>query len=76
LPVALRTVAGTVHHSNRWLDHLGIERLTGHCRTPLSGQEIDRQFFALSELELQRRLVLLLDNQMALLNSWIANFDL
>src|SRR5215831_18054786 len=63
--VALRSVAGTAHHSGRWPDHLGTERLTDHCRTPLSGQEIDRQFFALVEVALRLRLVLLLGNQMA-----------
>src|SRR5215831_11613737 len=63
--VALRSVAGTAHHSGRWLDHLGIERLTGQRRTPPSKQEIDQQFFEFAELALQRCLVLLLDNQMA-----------
>lgn len=60
-----RKAAGTAHHSSCWLDHLGIERLTGQRRTPPSKQEIDQQFFEFAELALQRCLVLLLDNQMA-----------
>src|SRR5215467_3681795 len=63
--VALRSVAGTAHHSGRWPDHLGTERLTDHCRAAFSRQEIDQQFFEFAELALRSRLVLLLDNQMA-----------
>src|SRR5215510_5766896 len=56
LPVAPRKAAGSVHHSGRWTDHR---------QAPLSRQEIDQQFFALAELVLRSRLVLLLGNQMA-----------